>query len=149
MSLLQEPAWRNGSASVSGAGGCGFDPHRGCLFLGPACDHPCDRLPLQQWCMGKKIPGCLSGGVAQMVERSLSMREVQGSIPCISMFSRTAWLVCRPRGITCGSAHWWQAKCSSRPSCKCYAQASQCAPKVIRGRTRTCNRLIRSQALFH
>ncbi len=25
------------------------------------------------------------GGVAQMVERSLSMREVQGSIPCISM----------------------------------------------------------------
>ena len=24
------------------------------------------------------------GGVAQMVERSLSMREVQGSIPCIS-----------------------------------------------------------------
>ena len=27
------------------------------------------------------------GGVAQMVERSLSMREVQGSIPCISTFS--------------------------------------------------------------
>ena len=26
------------------------------------------------------------GGVAQMVERSLSMREVQGSIPCISTF---------------------------------------------------------------
>ena len=26
------PAWRNGSASVSGAGGCGFDPHRGWLF---------------------------------------------------------------------------------------------------------------------
>ena len=26
------------------------------------------------------------GGVAQMVERSLSMREVQGSIPCISSF---------------------------------------------------------------
>ena len=26
------------------------------------------------------------GGVAQMVERSLSMREVQGSIPCISRF---------------------------------------------------------------
>ena len=26
------PAWRNGSASVSGAGGCGFDPHRGCSF---------------------------------------------------------------------------------------------------------------------
>ena len=25
------PAWRNGSASVSGAGGCGFDPHRGCF----------------------------------------------------------------------------------------------------------------------
>jgi hypothetical protein len=29
-----------------------------------------------------RFPDC--GGVAQMVERSLSMREVQGSIPCIS-----------------------------------------------------------------
>jgi hypothetical protein len=29
---------------------------------------------------------CHNGGVAQMVERSLSMREVQGSIPCISIF---------------------------------------------------------------
>ena len=28
----------------------------------------------------------INGGVAQMVERSLSMREVQGSIPCISSF---------------------------------------------------------------
>jgi hypothetical protein len=28
----------------------------------------------------------VDGGVAQMVERSLSMREVQGSIPCISSF---------------------------------------------------------------
>ena len=27
--LHAQPAWRNGSASVSGAGGCGFDPHRG------------------------------------------------------------------------------------------------------------------------
>ena len=29
-----------------------------------------------------------NGGVAQMVERSLSMREVQGSIPCISTFHK-------------------------------------------------------------
>ena len=26
-----------------------------------------------------------------MVERSLSMREVQGSIPCISMFAKAQW----------------------------------------------------------
>ena len=35
------------------------------------------------------VPGAgdqANGGVAQMVERSLSMREVQGSIPCISIF---------------------------------------------------------------
>ncbi len=35
------------------------------------------------------LPGAgdqANGGVAQMVERSLSMREVQGSIPCISIF---------------------------------------------------------------
>ncbi len=29
MTHFCKPAWRNGSASVSGAGGCGFDPHRG------------------------------------------------------------------------------------------------------------------------
>ena len=33
MTHFCEPAWRNGSASVSGAGGCGFDPHRGCVFV--------------------------------------------------------------------------------------------------------------------
>ena len=40
------------------------------------------------------------GGVAQMVERSLSMREVQGSIPCISTFSPLIPLpvVCLPPG---------------------------------------------------
>jgi hypothetical protein len=31
------------------------------------------------------------GGVAQMVERSLSMREAQGSIPCSSTFFVTCW----------------------------------------------------------
>ena len=31
---------------------------------------------------------CLFGGVAQMVERTLSMREAQGSIPCSSIFFR-------------------------------------------------------------
>ena len=36
------PAWRNGSASVSGAGGCGFDPHRGCFFVGR---HPAKSPP--------------------------------------------------------------------------------------------------------
>ena len=29
-----------------------------------------------------------AGYIAQMVERSLSMREVQGSIPCVSMMAR-------------------------------------------------------------
>ena len=33
MTHFCRPAWRNGSASVSGAGGCGFDPHRGCFCL--------------------------------------------------------------------------------------------------------------------
>ena len=32
----------------------------------------------------------MDGDVAQMVERPLSMREVQGSIPCFSTFSRFA-----------------------------------------------------------
>jgi hypothetical protein len=35
------------------------------------------------------------GGVAQMVERSLSMREVQGSIPCISTFCICGGKNCR------------------------------------------------------
>ena len=38
------------------------------------------------------------GGVAQMVERSLSMREVQGSIPCISTLLATL-LVQRLSGL--------------------------------------------------
>ena len=36
----RQPAWRNGSASVSGAGGCGFDPHRGCVFVWCATARP-------------------------------------------------------------------------------------------------------------
>ena len=42
----------------------------------------------------------LCGGVAQMVERSLSMREVQGSIPCISSFCAAADVPKRLRGWT-------------------------------------------------
>ena len=34
MARFCKPAWRNGSASVPGAGGCGFDPHRGWPFPG-------------------------------------------------------------------------------------------------------------------
>ena len=34
------------------------------------------------------------GGVAQMVERSLSMREAQGSIPCSSTFFVTCYQAC-------------------------------------------------------
>jgi hypothetical protein len=37
MTHFCKPAWRNGSASVSGAGGCGFDPHRGCFWRCPEC----------------------------------------------------------------------------------------------------------------
>ena len=37
---------------------------------------------------GAVCRGICRGGVAQMVERSLSMREVQGSIPCISTFHK-------------------------------------------------------------
>ena len=57
----------HGSVGSSGARGPGFDSWLSLL----------EQLLL---CRSKK------GGVAQMVERSLSMREVQGSIPCISRF---------------------------------------------------------------
>lgn len=46
-------------ALVFGTRDCGFDPHRNLSIL---------------------------GGVAQMVERSLCMREVAGSMPAISTF---------------------------------------------------------------
>ncbi|KAI8867867.1 hypothetical protein GQ42DRAFT_49937 [Ramicandelaber brevisporus] len=52
----------------------------------------------------------VSGGVAQMVERSLSMREVQGSIPCSSTLLAllirlsAGWLACVPSIMYANSA---------------------------------------------
>ena len=39
----------------------------------------------------------ITGDVAQMVERSLSMREVRGSIPRISIFSQTYGMFEKPQ----------------------------------------------------
>ena len=80
-----------------------------------------------------------------MVERSLSMREVQGSIPCISKFSRPpppASLCC-----TCGIRECWGYRGEGDDDLALPHSLEN--EKVIRGRIRTCNRLIRGQALFH
>ena len=48
-------------------------------------------IPLSQLVITSSMDIC--GDVAQMVERSLSMREVRGSIPCISSATYLAKIV--------------------------------------------------------
>ena len=95
------------------------------------------------------------GELAQMVERSLSMREVPGSIPGFSMYNfdwsiskvRWALIIMKMQGF-CKTVHFFtspiQCNCDSLlfTVLKCWAQKFELA------RIRTWNLLIRSQTRY-
>jgi len=67
-----------GLCCVSACVWVGFRLRFGCSLVNVSCGG------LVHVCVAVGWVGCCPGDVAQMVERSLSMREVQGSIPCFS-----------------------------------------------------------------
>ena len=96
MTAARKPAWRNGSASVPGAGGCGFDPHRGCFF---------EDAPLAQWIArwtsNPKVAGSSpAGGIAFGARSRGSMEERWTSDPTVAGSSPAAIVLCvGPHGV--------------------------------------------------
>ena len=68
------------------------------ILLSQSWEHPCGVCKPRSWCLVKlwiyqtRQDAChTQGGLAQVAERSLSMREAPGSMPGFSKFQTTAW----------------------------------------------------------